>query len=703
MSQRFEARGTVCCAPLASLILFKTFFLTVLCSTFSISFPVHSVFVLQNLLLQDSPGGTVLKIADFGFSARFVFGMDDNDHRGDKLLSNQSTNRIEDGWKDRQNQMIYTVLTPPAKSPSLSSESPLRVLKSVVGSPFYVAPEVLQAHARGYDGPKADIYSLGVILYAMLAGNLPFEQELSTCKRFRLFCKWVREQTSKGVRFENNPNIEYPPWLFPAKFSTGAKGLIVSMLHPDPDCRITVLEAMQHPLLRSATSVTNNEQEQQGSQAVSEPKSNMNMTPTHTAQVDSSERVLTSHGGVILEQACNKFNDQEATKAVVIDNNMDMDIDNTENQQQQAMNRDNSSISLDNYGEDSYRSDNYRTNSAMDDDDDEGNLFQMEEDDDVAQHVGRNNSSATPHWSSQQPPQHPQAVQKQHQATQQENRAVPSPLIASATKPLPIQHSTAVPQTTVFASSPFTTSFYGSSPNASGKLPPLAPPMLHTPDMTDLITNDDDLDVDKHSSGGGGSADGYRNMRQRSDGDTTSSDYNMTSPSATLHPPHFSDLVKRSTRFITAVPAQEVLDKVEQILEHFRFHRETTPIGHIGKIEVCWESFRLEVWGSDTSGLPLCALQVYTVVSSATASPQHPASFSSSYEASIGGFMGPQNLYMVEFIRGQLEIFAFKRFYQLLRQRISELVKRDYAFKGFDQQSPVVDSFLRQQYELSRS
>lgn len=58
-----------------------------------------------------------------------------------------------------------------------------------------------------------------------------------------------------------------------------------------------------------------------------------------------------------------------------------------------------------------------------------------------------------------------------------------------------------------------------------------------------------------------------------------------------------------------------------------------------------------------------------------------------------------QALFLVEFVRGQIEIFAFKRFYQLIRTNLSELVKRDYAFKLLDQAaSPMVDSFMLKQF-----
>ena len=207
------------------------------------------------------------------------------------------------------------------------------------------------------------------------------------------------------------------------------------------------------------------------------------------------------------------------------------------------------------------------------------------------------------------------------------------------------------------------------------------------------------------------------------------------------NPPSFNDSVKRSTRFITAVPASEVLDKVESILEQVRLEHVQTPIGIIGKIAIYWAAYRIEVWGADTTGPPLCALQLYQMPASTSTStcsgaqqdptsPNRMFSLASSDSTSSSAFQSPflvaggrvsplnpfmspgalsssstmdarrfspslvgadsvgangqQHLFLAEFVRGQLEIFAFKRFYQWVRQRLSQLVKRDYAFKLLD-------------------
>ncbi|KAJ8754660.1 hypothetical protein K2173_010751 [Erythroxylum novogranatense] len=104
-----------------------------------------------------------------------------------------------------------------------------KVYRDIVGSAYYVAPEVLR---RRY-GKEIDIWSAGVILYILLSGVPPF---------------WA--ETEKGIFdaiLQGDIDFQSQPW---PTISSGAKDLVRKMLTQDPKKRITSAQVLEHPWLK---------------------------------------------------------------------------------------------------------------------------------------------------------------------------------------------------------------------------------------------------------------------------------------------------------------------------------------------------------------------------------------------------------------------------------------------------------------------
>ncbi|KAF7241261.1 Maternal embryonic leucine zipper kinase [Varanus komodoensis] len=99
-------------------------------------------------------------------------------------------------------------------------------LSTCCGSPAYAAPELIQGKA--YIGSEADVWSMGVLLYALLCGFLPFDDD----NVMALYKKIVRGK------------YEIPKWLSP-----GSVLLLHQMLQVDPKKRIMVKHLLNHPWL----------------------------------------------------------------------------------------------------------------------------------------------------------------------------------------------------------------------------------------------------------------------------------------------------------------------------------------------------------------------------------------------------------------------------------------------------------------------
>ncbi|KAB5577416.1 hypothetical protein PHYPO_G00209690 [Pangasianodon hypophthalmus] len=96
-------------------------------------------------------------------------------------------------------------------------------LSTWCGSPPYAAPEVFEG--KEYEGPQLDIWSLGVVLYVLVCGSLPFDGENLPA---------LRQRVTEG-RFR-----------IPFFMSEDCENLIRKMLVVDPAKRISIAQIKQH-------------------------------------------------------------------------------------------------------------------------------------------------------------------------------------------------------------------------------------------------------------------------------------------------------------------------------------------------------------------------------------------------------------------------------------------------------------------------
>ncbi|KAG4033425.1 hypothetical protein MFRU_005g04320 [Monilinia fructicola] len=101
--------------------------------------------------------------------------------------------------------------------------APRNHLKTFCGSLYFAAPELLQAKA--YTGPEVDVWSFGIVLYVLVCGKVPFDDQSMPA---------LHAKIKRGI-------VDYPNWLSPE-----CKHLISRMLVTDPKQRATLQEIMTH-------------------------------------------------------------------------------------------------------------------------------------------------------------------------------------------------------------------------------------------------------------------------------------------------------------------------------------------------------------------------------------------------------------------------------------------------------------------------
>lgn len=113
--------------------------------------------------------------------------------------------------------------------------------RTLAGTYLYCAPEVLCHGPEGYDGTKADTWSLGCVLYNLLLGEAPIcppkqSKDMPQAAVSKHLIMAANSRDYKTSRFK--------------RLSSECQDLLNGLLDPDPKTRFSVQDALNHPWVR---------------------------------------------------------------------------------------------------------------------------------------------------------------------------------------------------------------------------------------------------------------------------------------------------------------------------------------------------------------------------------------------------------------------------------------------------------------------